>query len=82
MFLIGGFPERLFEADSQKSPGIHFLRGLRLSELLSLGQEPFQVSFPALGVSPEGCGNESLASSAGLPGNEASDLIRIDRWLL
>ena len=44
----------LFKADPHEILRLPFLRGLRLSELPSLGREP-KVSLRALGAAPEGC---------------------------
>jgi hypothetical protein len=42
----------LVKAVSQNGLGCPFLRGWRLSELPSLGQEPLRVSFRAFGAAP------------------------------
>jgi len=52
---------------SQKGLGFPFLRGLRLSQLPSLGQEPLWVSFRALGAAPDCYEKETPAPSARFP---------------
>jgi len=57
----------IFKADSQKGRGCPFLRGARLSQLPSLGQEPLWVSFPALGAAPYCYEKDTPAPSAEFP---------------